>query len=166
MATAISLAQFLDHHQTSYQSIPHKHCESSYTSAITAAVPSDAVCKAVLMRDARHEHLLAVVPARHRLDVDKLNRLMRQEYQLASEHEVDTLFSDCSEGAIPALGQAYQIPMVIDDGLLNRPYIYIESGDHEHLLRVEYNDFLKLMTGVKHGAIHGHAVDSHSLAAA
>ncbi|NRB41495.1 MAG: YbaK/EbsC family protein [Pseudomonadales bacterium] len=159
MATSNSLQAFLQDHKVDYKIISHKHSDSSFTSAITAGVPSDEVSKAVIMRDAGHDYLMAVVPARHRVALANLNQLMQRDYHLASAYEVDVLFDDCSEGAVPALGQVYHMPMAVDDSLLSRDHVYLEAGDHEHLLRLDAPQFKQLMSGVKHGDISGRRVN-------
>ncbi len=47
------------------------------------------------------------------------------------------LFGDCEPGAVPALGDAYGIQVIWDDDLKYTSDIYIEAGDHEHLIRIE-----------------------------
>jgi prolyl-tRNA editing enzyme YbaK/EbsC (Cys-tRNA(Pro) deacylase) len=61
------------------------------------------------------------------------------------EDEIDATFSDCERGAIPAIGEAYGVDVVIDPSLVHQPDVYFESGDHEHLIRMTGDDFRGLM---------------------
>ena len=155
MATAISLAAFLRDHRIDYKTFSHRPTASSFSSAVSAGIPSDELGKAVLMRDKQMGYLLAVIPGRYRLALSQLNHLMHKEYQLATQQEVNAMFADCEAGAIPALGQVYNLPMAVDDSLLKQPHVFIEAGDHRQLIRLQREDFNKLMSGVKHAPLTG-----------
>ena len=64
---------------------------------------------------------------------------------LASEDEVAKLFEDCDRGAVPPIGAAYGVPVVIEEGLVNAPEVYFEGGDHATLVHVSGEAFRKLM---------------------
>jgi Ala-tRNA(Pro) deacylase len=73
--------------------------------------------------------------------------------ELASEKEFRNLFVDCEPGAVPALGEAYGVQVIWDDELAYTADIYIEAGDHEHLIWLERRDFRKLMSSLPHSII-------------
>ena len=72
---------------------------------------------------------------------------------MAKESEFKALFDDCEQGAVPALGEAYGIQVIWDDELAYTADIYIEAGDHEHLIWLERKDFKKLMASLPHTII-------------
>ncbi len=76
---------------------------------------------------------------------------------LAKEEEIDTLFTDCEPGAVPALGAAYGLKVVVDDGLAEEPDVYFEAGDHASLVHVTGVIFCKLMAEAEHGRFAEHA---------
>lgn len=53
---------------------------------------------------------MAIVSAGNRLSIEKLNQL----YSLVNEQKLITMFPDCAKGAIPAVGAAYNIKMLVD----------------------------------------------------
>ena len=75
------------------------------------------------------------------------------ELEMASERELRALFQDCDLGAVPALSNAYGLDVVWDDQLKAVSDIYIEAGDHEHLVHIRGEDFRKLMRGMPHNII-------------
>jgi Ala-tRNA(Pro) deacylase len=58
------------------------------------------------------------------------------------------LFPRCEPGAVPALGQAYDMETVVDRSLFDNPEVYLEGGDHLSLVRVSGSDLRQLMSDV------------------
>jgi Ala-tRNA(Pro) deacylase len=75
---------------------------------------------------------------------------------MATERELANIFRDCDVGAIPVLGQAYGLDVVMDDCLCDRTDIYFESGDHEDLIHMRGDEFESLMRGAQHGEFSRH----------
>jgi Ala-tRNA(Pro) deacylase len=69
---------------------------------------------------------------------------------MASEEQIETLFLDCEPGAVPALGAAYGLKVIVDDSLANEPEIYLEGGDHASLVHVSGGTFQKLLADARH----------------
>ena len=44
--------------------------------------------------------------------------------------------------------------MMVDDELLKTPYVYIEAGDHQHMLKLKGEEYRQLVSKVPHGEIH------------
>ncbi len=72
-------------------------------------------------------------------------------FELDEESDLAALFPDCAPGAVPPLGQAYEMETYLDDALGSLSSVYFESGDHAHLVRVNAETFADLMRGVRHG---------------
>ncbi len=155
MAIAISLKEFLSDHHASYEVVSHRHSDSSFNTAAAAHLSANQVIKAVILQNSQKNYLMAVLPADHRLALDELNRLMGIEYQFVSEYEIETLFKDCESGAIPAIGEAYHMDMIVDDKLLMADSVYIEAGDHENLVKLNHDEYRKLIMGTAHANIIG-----------
>jgi Ala-tRNA(Pro) deacylase len=131
--------------------IPHTPSASSRAAAAAAHVPADRLAKAVLLKD-DSGYVLAVVPASRRIAIDRLDRRLGRDFELASERELAAIFSDCDPGAIPPFGGAYGIPTVVDELLLHLPEVYFDAGAHDRLARVTGADFAGLLSGRPHGA--------------
>jgi len=70
---------------------------------------------------------------------------MTGAWQLTRESNLPSLFGDCERGAIPALGDAYNIPMLLDRTLTRQGDVYLEAGDHDHLIHMSMEQYLKLV---------------------
>ena len=85
--------------------------------------------------------MLAVLPASRHIQFEELRRLLGSEVDMANEEQVETLFLDCEPGAVPALGAAYGLNVVVDDTLAQQPDVYFEGGDHASLVHVSGGEF-------------------------
>ncbi len=155
MGVATTLQDYLDSRNIAYEVVEHPHTDSAMRAAEAAHVPGDQVAKPVLLGD-DHSYLLAVIPATHRLELDRLNQMMARSLEILPEDEIEATFSDCERGAIPALGEPYGVDVVVDPALIQQPEVYFESGDHEHLIHVHGEDFRHLMENVLRAHVSHH----------
>jgi Ala-tRNA(Pro) deacylase len=147
MGMATTLQDFLESHKVTYQVIDHPHTNSSLRTAETAHIPGDQLAKPILLGD-DDSYLLAVIPATHRLEIDRLNQILARSLVMIDEDEIASTFSDCETGAIPIVGEAYGVDTVLDAGLSHVDDIYFDSGDHKHLIHMHGDDFRTLMQHV------------------
>jgi Ala-tRNA(Pro) deacylase len=120
-------------------------------------VAADSFAKAVVLRGGGDGFMLAVLPASRHIHFEQLRRLLANDVDMANEEQVETLFLDCDPGAVPPLGAAYGLKVVVDDSLARQPDVYFESGDHSNLVHVSGKSFQELMVGARHGLFTGHA---------
>jgi Ala-tRNA(Pro) deacylase len=152
MTVAASVVRVLADHGTEYDLVSHPKSFSSIENANAAHVPDDHIAKGVLLKD-RSGYLLAVIPASEWVDLVRLQTELGRDMILAHENEVDRLFTDCSPGAVPPLGEGYGLEMVLDTSLTSLSSVYFEGGDHQHLVRLDGDQFNALLQGVRRGHI-------------
>jgi len=151
MAIAITLQQYLDDSDIDYELISHPYSHSSSETAQMGEISADKLAKAVLLEDAYGDYVLAVIPSTHNVDFTPLNKQLNNRLGLATESELNEVFSDCQPGAVPALAQAYGIPVIVDDSLSSRDDIYFEGGSHTDLVHMPGREFDQLMAHSQHG---------------
>ncbi|TAK80759.1 MAG: YbaK/EbsC family protein [Betaproteobacteria bacterium] len=145
MNIAPTLQDYLAERQIAYEVLPHTRTVTSATTAQAAHLPGRSVAKAVVVEDERG-YVLAVVPATAHVQLPRLEReLHRSGLHLASEPELGKLFPDCELGAVPALGQAYGLPTIVEEELAAQPDVFFEAGDHRHLVHVSQGEFSRLI---------------------
>ena len=152
MAMALTLRKFLAEHGIAYDILSHPHTSSSMNTAEAAHIPGNNLAKSVILED-EDGYLMAVIPATHHVKIGKVNHAVNRHMGLATESELETLFSDCELGAIPAIGQAYKMDTIVDENLQRCSDIYLEAGDHEDLIHIKGSSFRKLMKNSRHATI-------------
>ena len=164
MAISITLNEYLSQHNIDYELIKHRHTTSSLDSSSSAHLPTSQVAKAVILQSKDGEYLMATLPAGHRLSVSDVNEVMGKEYHLVNEWRLHELFPDCEQGAIPSIGEAYKMRMMIDDALLNAEQVYIEAGDHRYLVKIDQEQYAQMMSAMPHGNICGRDIGTPKFA--
>ncbi|MFD2230901.1 aminoacyl-tRNA deacylase [Alkalimarinus sediminis] len=152
MAVAATVFDYLQHENILYDVVMHSPTESAAESARESVLPLVDVIKSVILRDGQNR-LMAIIPADKCVDIRQINHVMGAHYHLDAESDIDRLFDDCVDGAVPGLGQAYNIPVIWDDALGYEEDVYFEAGDHRELIHLRHDQFLKIMQRWPHGAI-------------
>lgn len=155
MALAVSLKDHLDRMGIPYEIVPHVATPSTSRTAEASHVSGDKIAKGVLVRD-KDGYTLAVLPASYHLRLSDLEALLGFDVALATEQEVDDIFADCDHGAVPPIGGAYGLDVVVDDRLMERDEVYFEGGDHVSLVRVGASDLEKLMADARRARFAEH----------
>lgn len=155
MALAVSLKNHLDRMHIRYEIVPHDATPSTSRTAEASHVSGDKIAKGVLVRD-KEGYTLAVVPASCHLRMPDLGALLGSTVALATEQEIDDIFTDCAHGAIPPIGAAYGLDVVVDDRVMERGEVYFEGGDHVSLVRVSAPDLETLMADARRARFAEH----------
>ena len=151
MSISPRLSNYLQQSGAHYDVCPHAHSHSSAESARLAHVPEYQLAKSVVLEDDQG-CVMAVVPADTRVQVSALARMLgRSSLRLADEARIAEMLDDCDRGAVPAFGMAWGLETVVDEELERNREVYVESGDHEQLLRMSGTQFSDLMSSARHG---------------
>lgn len=106
-------------------------------------VPGKDVAKPVVLR-AGEKTLLAVLPASHHVNLNKLASIVGSDVRLATKSECYGLFPDCEPGAVPPFGQLYGLPVYLDEVLADDPEISFNVGTHSDAVRMSNTDCVHL----------------------
>ena len=154
MAIAPILQKHLDQNVT-YDVLTHDPTMSSTRTAQACHVSGDRLAKAIVLRhDGRY--LLAVLPATHHVRLADLKTQIGDDVGLADEDEIKRLFPDCAPGAVPPIGEPYELDVIVDDSIQAQPDVYLEGGDHTTLVHLDQAQFARLMAEALHGRFSVH----------
>jgi len=150
MTIAPTVERFLRERNVKYDLIEHPPSGSTHESALSAHVPEDHIAKAVMVKDGRGDAMV-LVPGDSWLQLDALNKETGRDFGLDPESSLAQLLPDCAEGAVPPLGPAYGLETYLDEALTTLANVYLEAGDHRHLVLLNGSDFVELLGGVRRG---------------
>ena len=126
-----------------YAMIFHAPADSAQMAAATMHLPGKEVAKAVALRAGDRE-ILAVLPASHRINFEKLSAIAGAKVRLMDEDEFSEVFPDCERGVIPPFGELYGVPVYLDEALAEDPEIILSAGTHSDCVRMGNVDFMHL----------------------
>ena len=152
MTIARKLQQFLKDHHAEFELVSHPYSERAVNTAHSACIPVKNMAKAVILHD-QEGYVMAVMPSMNKLMLRWLNTKLDRHLNLATEQEINRLFPDCAQGAIPPMGMAYGLNTCWDDELNSVQDLYLEAGNHRELIHMNREQFKELLQGQSHAAI-------------
>jgi Ala-tRNA(Pro) deacylase len=140
-----AVTEYLEGAGVSFEVIEHPRTETAAAEAREAHVPGDRMAKTVVVHDGGAP-ILAVIPADHRLDLDKLRAALGATgpLRLATEYEIAQHFPELEPGAIPPVGPTLVGATVVDARLLEHHDVVCAGGDHHHAIRLSGRDLIRL----------------------
>jgi Ala-tRNA(Pro) deacylase len=99
----------------------------------------------VVMVKSDGEHLMMVIPADHRVDLSKIEKLTGKRASLETEMDFKSIFPDCAIGAMPPFGNLYGLPTYVDERLTKQDYIVFAAGTHTDAIKLKYSDYEKIV---------------------
>ena len=149
MAIAITVKEYLLSQDVKYQPVSPLLANNNSPSH------EEPLAKAVMLENEFGISLMATIPADQQLSLSAINTLTDCHYQPMEEKHAQHFFTGCKSGAIPSVGDAFGIEMIVDDALLASHHIYIEAGDHKTLLQIDHDDYAQLVQCSRHAHITG-----------
>jgi len=143
--TLSKLRKFLDSHHIKYLVISHSLAYTAQGVAALAHVSGKELAKTVIVKI---DGILAmvVVPAAFHVDMERLRILTgTQTVELATEGEFKDAFPDCETGAMPPFGNLYDMSVYADMKLAENEEITFTAGTHRELVRMDWDDMLRLV---------------------
>ena len=138
------LIDCLDENKVSYEILRHPEAVTAQRIAEAEHVKGRHHAKVVMLKSGG-QHLMAVLPAEHLIDLEKLATFFGKDVSFESEREFESLFPDCAVGAMPPFGNLYGVPTYVDKSLAEEDYIVFEAGTHTEAIRLSYRDYEKIV---------------------
>ena len=138
--------QLLDERHVPYEVIRHQRTFTAHGTAAASHIPGRQFAKVVVVQSKPGRPLMAVLPANCHLDLEAFADVAGEgPVALLPETELAKLFPDCEVGAMPALGNAYGIPVFVSRCLARSPEIFFNAGSHRETVGLLYDDLVHLV---------------------
>lgn len=140
------ISDYLDSHHISYQSYRHPPAYTAQGIAQAQHISGKQLAKVVMVVSDNNKMIMTVVSASHRVDLNKLGRLLKTRWiRLATEEEFADYFPECELGAMPPLGNIYHLDVWVDEKLASTPKISFNAGTHAETIQMAFSDFERLV---------------------
>ena len=140
------VTEFLNDLSVSYEVMEHKPAFTAQQIAALEHEPGKYVAKPVIIK-VDGEFMMCVLAACYKIDLGALkNQLGAGKVELADENEIGEIFEDCDLGAEPPFGNLYNLPVIMDKALEDDDHILFQAGTHEQAIRMNMDDYRKLVT--------------------
>jgi Ala-tRNA(Pro) deacylase len=143
MGVPARLIDFLNQSQARYEVVHHPEAFTAQELAAIEHVKGRSHAKVVMVK-AGGELLMTVLSADHRVDLEKLGKVMGRPAALATEAEFKALFADCAVGTMPPFGHLYGVATYLDQSVTGAEKIVFEAGTHSDAVKMRYADYERL----------------------
>jgi Ala-tRNA(Pro) deacylase len=150
------LIDFLNQNKVRYEVIHHPEAFTAQELAAIEHIKGRQHAKVVMVKS-NGDLMMAVLPADHRIDLEKLDRLTGHPTSLAPETDFKDKFPDCAVGAMPPFGHLYGVRTLMDKSLAEDAPIVFEAGTHTDAIKMRGKDFAK----IAHSEVADFAVKLH-----
>ena len=150
MTIPATVKSYIEGRGVAYEVVDHPLSGSSHETAEAAHVDEGHIAKGVILKDSGGA-VMVVIPGDSWVNLSAIKKELDREMTLAEEKGAAGYFPDCDPGAIPPLGLAYGMETLLDKTLTSLAYIYLESGDHRSLIKINAGALSDLLSGVRRG---------------
>jgi Ala-tRNA(Pro) deacylase len=139
------LVDFLDANNVKYVNITHSTAFTAQDVAESVHISGKEMAKTVIVwMDG--VMAMVVLPASSMVDFNKLKGATgAQSIELAGESEFKDRFPSCEVGAMPPLGNLYDMKVFVDTMLAEDKEFAFNAGTHHELVRMLYADYERLV---------------------
>ena len=134
------LINYLNENKIEYELLHHPEAFTAQTIAEAEHVKGHHHAKVVMVK-LDEQHVMTVVPANSRIDLEKFESVVGKSVALDSELEFKSLFPDCEPGTMPPFGNLYGLPTYVDRALSKEDFIVFEAGTHTEAIKLKYQDY-------------------------
>lgn len=162
LALAARLERFLTQQGIAYTELPINRASSLDAAISHVDEFRRDVIKATLLID-----ISGIVMVVHRydstLDAEALHQLTGRHLQPLTARQTMRLFSDCDPGFTPPVGSAYELPVLLDEGITQAERVVFTSGTDHSLVELDAQALRLAMAGSREGklAIRGPGDDGN-----
>jgi Ala-tRNA(Pro) deacylase len=140
------IKEFLDQNNVKYVSIKHSRAYTAQEIAASAHIDGKKVAKTVVLK-MEGKLIFAVLPATYKVDFDLLREAFGTDnIRLANEQEFKDKCPGCEVGAMPPMGNLFNIETYVAASLVEDEEIAFNAGTHTELIKMNYTDYEKLVT--------------------
>jgi Ala-tRNA(Pro) deacylase len=87
-----------------------------------------------------------VLPADYVVNFGEVLRLLGLTHiRMATEAELADLFPECELGAMPPLGNLFDMPVLVDENLAEEGVITFNAGTHRDVVHMKFADYRDLV---------------------
>jgi Ala-tRNA(Pro) deacylase len=138
------LMDCLNENKVKYEVLRHAEAVTAQRIAQAEHVKGRHQAKVVMIKSG-DQHLMMVLPADHRIDLEKVEKVTGNTVSVEQEQDFKSLFPESVTGAMPPFGNLYGLTTYVDKHLAEQDYIVFEAGTHTDAIKMSYRDYEKIV---------------------
>ena len=145
MTTLRRCIEFLDANRIRYAHTRHSIAYTAREVAAAEGLSPHKLAKTVIYL-CEEGFGMALVPGDYLIDMEQLRAILGVSWvRLATENEIAELFPECELGAMPPLGNLFDLPVFVDTAVAAQEFIAFAAGTHRDVIHMAFGDFRRLV---------------------
>jgi Ala-tRNA(Pro) deacylase len=145
MGILSKLQELLDQNHVEYRHTAHPTAYTAREVAAVEHIPACEIAKTVVFLSEKG-YAMAVLCADSVVDLEQLRlNLGLSRLRLATEAELGELFPQCELGAMPPVGNLFNLPVYVDSRLSSQEAIAFNAGTHRDVVHMRFRDFERVV---------------------
>jgi Ala-tRNA(Pro) deacylase len=145
MSAAAWIKDMLEKRGVAYEEMHHRAAFTAQEVAQSEHISGDSLAKVVVVV-ADGQPVELILPASRRVVLDRVRELLgASEIRLASEAEMEQIFTDCETGAIPPLRHWKDVAVLMDASISCAHELVFQAGTHEDAICLNFQDWIGLV---------------------
>jgi Ala-tRNA(Pro) deacylase len=145
MATATWVKDLLQEQGLAYEELHHPEAYTAQALAHQEHVTGHRVAKVVVVM-AAGQPVELILPASRHVVLDRVGDILgAREVRLATEEEMQKMFTDCEVGAMPALRHWPGVELLMDSSMRVEGDILLQGGTHCDAIRLRFDDWFRMV---------------------
>jgi Ala-tRNA(Pro) deacylase len=141
---AYQIKKLLDDNNIEYKAMEHEPVYTCEQAAKVRGTRLSQGTKALVLK-ADGKYVMAILPGDKELDEERLKRVLQaKKIELANAKQVKNI-TGCSLGAVPPLGNIFEIPVYADNALTQNEYIDFNAGSNKKSIEMRVKDLFKII---------------------
>ncbi len=137
------VCDFLSDQHVDFEAVLHPPAYTASRRAKYLRVTGTQVAKTVLLA-VGNQFVMAVLPATHRVDLNKVAKRLQAPTRLATDKEIADHFLDCEWGAMTPFAALYGLTTILDQSIDLDSTIMMTAQRHGMTIRLLCRDFERL----------------------
>jgi Ala-tRNA(Pro) deacylase len=134
------ITDYLHERRIPFEQLAHAPAFTAQRLAKCLRVPGAQVAKCVMLRVGGC-YFIAVLPAIHQVDTERLGGALRTPVRIANDREFAAIFRDCEWGVVPAFGAAYGLSTLLEATVPADALVVLPGNTHVESIRLRCSDF-------------------------
>ena len=152
MSVEENILSLLENEEVDYDRSTHEPVYTSAEAADVRGVPLDTGVKAMVLENQSGELVLGLIPADHKVDLDKMEEEEDSEVALANPEKVLKI-TGSEVGSVPPFGHAEPLKTYLDPEILEKDRVNFNAGRHEVSIDLNPEDLKKCIEASGAGVI-------------
>ena len=151
MTVSATILELLQKSENVSYTITDKLSNSEHLSIVPKS-NTQCYVKGIILKDSQNNPVQVLVPQSSIIDLDAMFRQFNRQFEGIAASEIYKLIQAKELSTVPAVPEWQNMPTYIDDALMKKELLFLDTGDSDNLIQMNNENFKEMVRTCKVGA--------------